>query len=313
MKYVYLDQMHWIALAKAASGHRDGSRFVPVLNAVKDAVANRRAVLPLSFAHIFETAKSPRPDQRKALAALMTCLSAGVVLCWSRPLVEFHLRNSVRRLFALPLLAPEPSPFGRGVEDVLGFDLLARLGGGPERAAQLRRSLDTPAAWIDLLAYKDEVSRKLGIESVERIANECVEENELRRATWAGKNGDFTRRAYAVSLTKTFWLELQRALHEVGRTIEEWGRVGTKCLMEFWESIPRPHVEMELHTQMHRQNSKPWKRNCHRDIDFLADAIPACDVVVTEAFWVDLSHRRNLHQRYDTVLLSDLTDLNGQL
>ncbi len=79
--------------------------------------------------------------------------------------------------------------------------------------------------------------------------------------------------------------------------------------MEFWESIPSLHVEMELHTQMHRQTSKPWTSHDDRDIGFLALAIPTCDVVVTEKFWVDLSIRRKLHDCYGTLLFSDLRDL----
>ena len=88
MKYVYLVQMHWIALAKAARGRSDGSDFVEVLDAARNAVANRRAVFPLSFAHLLETARAPTPKQRAELAALMTSLSTGVVLRWSRPLFD---------------------------------------------------------------------------------------------------------------------------------------------------------------------------------------------------------------------------------
>ena len=313
MKHVYLDQMHWIALAKAAKGRPDGSDFVEALNAARDAVANRRVVFPLSFAHLFETARAPTPEQRAELAELVTSLSMGVVLRWSRPLVEFQLRNAVRRLFPQPLLQPEPSPFGRGVEDVFSFDLSALLNFPAERAAQLRRSLDTPDAWISLLSCEDEASRKAGITSTDRIAKEAVDEYERRRTTWEGENGDFTRRAYAVRLTRIFWVELQRYLHEIGRTVDEWGNAGPERLMLFWESIPSLHVEIELHTQMHRQKPKAWTTHDDRDIAFLALAIPACSVVVTEKFWVDLSHRRKLHDRYGTVLLSDLRDLRRHI
>ncbi len=310
MKYIYLDQMHWIALAKARRRRSRPSDCTTVLDAAREAVANERAVFPLSFAHLIETARAPRPDQRTDLATLMTALSVGVVLRWSRPLVEFQLRNAVRRLFDHPVLQGEPSPFGRGIEDVFCVDLLARTDIPAERAARFRRGLDTPAAWISLLSYEDEASRKAGIDSTDRTAKEAIETYERRRAAWSGES---TRRAYAAALTRTFWVELQRSLQEIGHTVEEWGNVGPSRLMEFWESIPSLHVEMELHTQMHRQKSKAWTTHDDRDIEFLALAIPSCDVVVTEKFWVDLSHRRKLHDRYGTVLLNDLTDLTRHL
>lgn len=243
----------------------------------------------------------------------MTNLSTGVVLRSSRPLVIFQLRNAVRRFFAQPQIQPEPSLFGRGVEDVFGFDLSARLNIPAERAAQLRRRLDTPEAWLSLLSYENEASRKAGITSTDRIAKEAVDEYERRRVTWKGEDGDVTRRAYAVLLTKIFWVELQHCVHEIGRTVDEWGQAGAERLMAFWKSIPSLHVEMELHTQMHRQKCKAWTTHDDRDIGFLALAIPACSVVVTEKFWVDLSRRRKLHEHYGTVLLSDLRDLRRHI
>ena len=66
-----------------------------------------------------------------------------------------------------------------------------------------------------------------------------------------------------------------------------------------------------LSMQMHRQKSKPWTIRDDRDIGFLSLAIPSCDAVITEAFWVDLARRRGLNERYETVLLSDLTDLTS--
>lgn len=309
MKYVYLDQMHWVALLKAEKGRSDGADFIEVLGAVKDAVATRRAVFPLSHAHMMETARVPRPQQRVELAGLMTRLSMGVVLRRSRPTVEFQLRNAVRRMFGQPLLEPEPSPFGRGVEDASCFDVWNLPDMTPERAARLRSLLDAPNAWIDLLSYKNEASRKAAITSVDRIGREAVDEYTHRRKIWAGADAKLTRRAYGVLLTKTFWVKLQLFLREVGHTVDEWGNAGPQRLMEFWESIPALHVEMELATQMDRQRSKPWTTHDDRDIAFLSLAIPACDVVVTEAYWVDLARRRKLDLRYGTVLLSDLRDL----
>jgi hypothetical protein len=42
---VYLDLNHWISLAKAATGHRDGSRFGEALDALRQSLD--RIVVPL--------------------------------------------------------------------------------------------------------------------------------------------------------------------------------------------------------------------------------------------------------------------------
>lgn len=309
MKYVYLDQMHWIALAKAANGRSDGSEYVDILHEAQSAVKARQLVFPLSFAHILETARAPKLEQRTALARVMTILSRGVVLRWSRPIVEHQLRNAVRELFEFETLHPEPSPFGKGVENVLNFKLSDRLDWNPDRISKLRSLIDTSDAWIDLLSHTNEESRLAAIKSSERTASESVHEYENRRVTWAGESVQLMRRAYAVFLTKLFWDELQCYLHEIGHTIKEWGAIGPRRIMQFWESIPSLHVELELHTQMHRQLTKAWTTHDGRDIGFLSLAVPVCHVVVTEKFWVDLVHRRKLHDRYGTLMLSDLRDL----
>jgi hypothetical protein len=309
MKYVYLDQNHWISLAKAAKGRPDGANFVKALDVAKSAVADGRAVFPLSSVHFMETARA-NPRQRNELAALMTCLSSGVVLrWWSHPLVEIQIRNAVRRMFGEPLLQNEPSPFGRGIEDAFGMELCRLLDMPPERAERLRSGLETPEGLIALLTHKDEAGRKAYIACSDRMGKEAVAEYERRRTLCAGEDQDQSRGAYAAIHTTTFSMELQRSLPEIGRTVDDWGNAGPSRLMEFWESIPSLHVEMELNTQMHRQKSKAWTTHDDRDIGFLSLAIPACDVVVTEKFWVDLAHRRKLDAHYDTVLLSDLSDL----
>jgi hypothetical protein len=203
----------------------------------------------------------------------------------------------------------EPSPFGRGCEDALGVDMQSLLAISSGRMALLRARLDAPDAWISLLSYEDEAARKAGITSTDLVARTAIRDYEKRRVTWADAVADVTRRAYAVVLTKTFWPQLQASLGQVGRTIDEFGNAGPERLMEFWESIPSLLVEMELHTQMQRQASKRWTTHDNRDIGFLSLAIPACDIVVTEAFWADLAQRRKLDNRYGTMVISDLNDL----
>lgn len=56
-KLVYLDLNHWIALAKAQIGHRDGEKYKEVLSACLDAVERGRAVFPISDSIYSEVSK----------------------------------------------------------------------------------------------------------------------------------------------------------------------------------------------------------------------------------------------------------------
>jgi hypothetical protein len=75
MLTVYLDQMKWIDLARAESGHALGAAIVDPLRVLKRAVADGRVRFPLSAAHYFETGKQRNPRRRKELAATMASLA----------------------------------------------------------------------------------------------------------------------------------------------------------------------------------------------------------------------------------------------
>ena len=65
---VYLDLNHWVSLAKAHHGHRDGSRFQDALDAIIRAQRDGHAVYPISDSTFFEMSKIRRYRQRRNLA-----------------------------------------------------------------------------------------------------------------------------------------------------------------------------------------------------------------------------------------------------
>jgi hypothetical protein len=72
---VYLDLLHWIGLAKAATGHRGGARYADVLAACRSARDAGVAIFPLSAVHYMEVSKIVRPDRRADIATIMEELS----------------------------------------------------------------------------------------------------------------------------------------------------------------------------------------------------------------------------------------------
>jgi hypothetical protein len=308
MQYAYLDQNKWIDLAKAESGKSDGVRFRPTLKMCRELVAKGNVIFPLSAIHIAETAKSPKAEQRKILAGLMTELSQGVVLRSEREMVHSHLERSARQAFGQPIADEPPSAFSRGPEVAFGFDFLEIAGTAPEIRPLLRRFLDSPQGWIDLLSYTNESERKAGIEAVRLIGDNAAMSSEKTRVSFERDDVDLDtfRRTYAARLTLELMQPLTDALKRIGRTFHEWGSLGPDQLMEFWSSIPCLHVELELHSQMHNERSKPWRANDIMDIGSLSIAIPACDVVITERFWKRLAEKSNVAKLYQTRLYSDL-------
>jgi len=311
VRYVYLDQNKWIDLAKAAAGRADGARFARALKMAKEQVRAGDLIFPLSAIHIIETAKSPRLEQRQILARLMTELSQGVVLRASSQMLEGYVDWAVREFYSKTTNESPPQHFARGVEAAFDFDIRQTLGIPERRAAALRSDLDSPEAWIDLLAFDHEAERKAGIDAVRTIGINAAKRSELVRAEAVAGGADLQtmRRAYGAGLTMQFLKPLEESLRAIGRSVQEWGAEGPDKLMEFWTLIPFLSVELELHTQKHWEKSKEWEANDVLDIGALSLAIPSCDVVVTERFWVNLITKRGLAERYNARVLYDVATM----
>lgn len=95
--------------------------------------------------------------------------------------------------------------------------------------------------------------------------------------------------------------------------MQDFLALGREQLLAFWESIPTLHVEIALESERDEQRSREIQANDVIDVSFLSVAIPYCDIVVTERFWVHLAQRNGLDQSYDTILLTDLTELEQYL
>jgi hypothetical protein len=107
--------------------------------------------------------------------------------------------------------------------------------------------------------------------------------------------------------------ELTEALERAGLKWESLRELGNEGLAALIEDVPMIHVSAELSRLREAANIKPWTSNDLNDVFFLMAAIVYCDVVVTERQWADLARRAELDTKYDTVLLSDLTDLAAHL
>ncbi len=77
---VYLDQNHWINLAKAAVGHPGGRPHRLALDALREARAGGRIIVPLSLTHIMETVSNQNRRQRADLTSVMEELSGFLAL-----------------------------------------------------------------------------------------------------------------------------------------------------------------------------------------------------------------------------------------
>ncbi len=126
VRLVYLDLNHWIQLAKANTGHRDGAGYVAALEALQ--AADPRFVFPLSSIHYMEMTRIQDPRQRLDIATVMEELSQFACVMSNSILIELEVDAVVARRADRPERLAPISILGHGVMQAFGMrgGLIAR-------------------------------------------------------------------------------------------------------------------------------------------------------------------------------------------
>jgi len=305
--YIYLDQNKWIDLVRAYLGKPNGKKFAKTLQLAQTAVDQDRAIFPLSQAHIMETIKIGNLKQREDLINRMIPLSKGWVLASPSILVQEELSREIPRLYGKETVKGQPEAFGRGILFALGDPerLLSEM--GISNPTWLKAVLDTPEAFSNFLT--NAVTDRHFQQNWETFADQAEKGRALRKL----HSKEVRRRAYVALLAHGLQGHLAKVLSQLGLRLQDFFALGTEQLLAFFDTVPTLHVEIELATERDEHWDKSIDKNDTLDISFLSQAIPYCDIVVTERFWVSLAKRKKLDKKYDTVMLNDLTELNEYL
>ena len=335
---VYLDLNHWISLAQAATGHSDGARFVQVLAACREARRAGVAIFPLSNSHYVEISKIKDPRQRQDLAHVIEELSDFITLLSPAALKKIELDAVLQEpLGSLPSRWNNYPLVGYGVGFSLGRPMRPQLVG--------RDGEDVTEQWRQLPGG-DELLRDaaVGLERAVLAGPTDAEVPQLRADGWdpeaawgvaesraqeereqalridgaTGKNWRKGRLRDMMCARETL-IELREAFEatfkERGNTsLDLWFSDRDK-MRRLVRSMPSSEVAIELKTAMHRnaQRACVWEPNDVVDMDALSLAVPYCDIVVTEQHAHHVLRAARLHERMDTVLLRDLTELPANL
>jgi hypothetical protein len=244
----------------------------------------------------------------------MVVLSQG----WALAPFEYLLSNQLQAAAANVYNHEPPArlcPIGRGVPFAFGRadGFHQDVGISPERAQFAPQLLDSPQGLLHLLVGFEESLNASGLVQFDRHAAEAVEVLERSRESGKQYSKAIRKRAYVASLVRDFYSLIEEALKAYGLTMDGFLALPKERLMEFFQSVPCLDVEIELATEKNEFRDRPIERNDLTDMGFLRVAIPHCDLVVTEKFWVDLTKRKHLDTKYDTEVMYSLAALVTKL
>jgi hypothetical protein len=117
---IYLDQLHWISLARANTGHTKGVPYIPVLDYLRKARTEGVIICPLSGTHYMELQGNRNFRRRSDVAEVMAELSSFSALSGIGPLRRAELDQALFIRFGRPNPPRRLKPHGWGAHFPFG-------------------------------------------------------------------------------------------------------------------------------------------------------------------------------------------------
>ncbi len=318
---VYLDQNKWIDLARAATGHRDGARYVDVLEIARHGARAGLAAFPLSGVHYMETLRTRSARRRHDVGGLMNELSRGLTMASSPDVLPGEIDRALRARWGRPMDLREVPIFGAGPWHA--FNEAPQRFHVPDQwpvDEETRDRLEERFTWLlerHLLVGPGEDFPHAGIDPQadgplrEQHAQRERELGTLIRGL--GRGGRDFRDAWQARSILELLDPITEALLRAGLSPELFAGLGKDGLGQFLHDLPVASAVFEIRYRRHRDPALPWSRQDLNDLHALAIAVVHCDVVVTERHAAALLREARLDARHSTVVLTDLADLAGAL
>ncbi len=335
---VYLDLNHWIGLAKAAVGHRDGGRYIPLLHASRVALANGAVVFPLSGQHYMEMSGIRDPRQREDVARVMMELSEFRTLLCRALVMRLELESILDARVggrAVPYASLDLIGTGFGhafgikgqlqVRDDSGSSpeaIRQSWPGGPEAHDRQLAEMQYMAEWMMLRGPLDEDLDDLAENGFDPAAARrgqelrALQEREQAQRfdqdpRWRrGRIRDVVGARYVIVELMDM---LNQGLEARSATLDDLFSEDRDAVRAVVDAMPSGDVHVSLQVAAHRNPQSSWTPNDYFDIDALSLAVPYCDVVVTERRRARDLVWSGCPERLNTTVLTSPEDLVAEL
>lgn len=299
MKTIYLDTNMWIELERLQSDDDISRR--QVLEHVLNQVERGLFRFPLSITHCLEMVKHGDADKRRSLWSFATRLSG----CWAmlnkQCLLPSLIEEAVCKVFDVALERESTKVFTRS--GLFGLDFKGQF---PRTELLMNTEDEWNYFWLDM---PDEIHDRL-FEGLHRHEEAFIQRRNRLKNTFRQDSYALRKRAYVASLFLDMWDHCYMdSFSHLGKNMRDTETLTMEDRIRLVTEVPPLDVEVSLATQHLQQWDRPEARNDVRDIAHLCMAIPYCDVVVTERYWVDKIQREKLDKKYGTQVFSDLSSL----
>jgi hypothetical protein len=275
----YLDQNHWIELARIIHGKDDSAYSKDLLRSIRGG-AESGCLLPLSHIHYMETARISNVQRRARLGSVMWEFSKGQTLASYTTIVEHELELALSKHF--PQVRPAPFNFlGRGIVHAFGKMAANVVPYEPNEVMERAMLTGNARRAVDPLHFKDGHKQREDfyshLEELQRT------KRELSRERWRNW-------LYAISLGDIVNpLNRVMSLHGLGK--EAMQTLGEEKMKAIVDDMPTRRLDIHLHWQVLKNSSYQHKKTDLEDWAGIGVAACYCDVVVCEKHMASMLKR----------------------
>ncbi|WP_169053837.1 hypothetical protein [Agromyces sp. H66] len=313
MKRIYLDQLHWVTLARVAMGVDTSQSRRDVYDLVLYSSENGIASFPLSAAHYEETLKRGDPRSRQELGMVMHQVSRSHSMCGINELLRPEAVIALAQWHSLPA-PPEPRVFGIGLRHAFGSPRISYFSSPEvERRAVATYGRDAVDSFFEegLIMGPPERLPSNGIGRPSEKWNHAQLDGERAITARVSAAGHSPQRGRDIVMYE----EGTHALKVVNELAAGYGlpavvpesRDDVEAIVY---AMPSKAVLTRMRMSAHENERFKWELGDLGDLAGLAPAAAYCDVVVTEKKWGSIlaRHQRHLKARI-TTRLEDLPEL----
>lgn len=298
MKIIYLDQNHWIELARAAYGRSSRPDTSSIVESLCQARRSGHACFPLSYGHYIEMRKVRNADRRTRLAAWMLELSDGRTVAPSSVMIRHEIEMALERCFP-DRVVPEPFEFlGHGLAHAAANKNFDVQMGWPPGAEAMPAPLRAAFEECLRVAAGRTLLSGIHLRGVDGgpLTDLTVERHfKVSLNQWRGAASKYTRDELEREICDSNFDDIadlvREGLARYGISLDEFERRSQLCGRAFLDDMPSQRADMHLKRQ--------WAKNADLqpldsdlvDWAFLGVAVSYCDIVVTEKQKADLFSR----------------------
>ena len=318
MLRVYLDQMAWINLVKAAQGRPLKPEHGAFLAIARYGVVNGFVEFPLSSIHYEETLQRGDPKSRGETAKLMAELSRMRTIAGAPEIQDEEIDRALQSRFGRPINIRLHPDFGYGAghafnRPALHFNLPADFRVTNKERVRLEAE-GTEALEFGALSGNSGALGAGGVSGATRgrviVAKHAEEEQQIGETIRRNFHGSKRlREAWIARGIGEAIPDIVRGLNHAGISPIEFAALSVEEVDAFFFDIPVLSTYWELRFLKHQNPSSPWSGNDMRDIAFLCVAVVHCDAVVTERHWKHILNRTDRPQLYNTVVENDVGNI----